>query len=129
MSTICCMLHLFGSGLGQNGSTRYFGGVAARCCALTTTTTMAPRTTVITRRRFFMAPLYTSCPQAVTGPAETPESGLFQANFRWQTPCRDAVRASGHGRSKGLWTVDPASAKEDFQCSPGLSPQWWLCSQ
>src|SRR5437870_2158829 len=33
MSTICCMLHLFGSGLGQKGSTRYRGTAAPRCWA------------------------------------------------------------------------------------------------
>src|SRR5882762_7546337 len=29
MSTICCMLHLFGKRLGQNGSTLYAGGFCA----------------------------------------------------------------------------------------------------
>src|SRR6266446_6153229 len=30
MSTICCMLHLFGNRLGQKGSTLYTGGFCAR---------------------------------------------------------------------------------------------------
>src|ERR1700688_420593 len=30
MSTICCMLHLFGKRLGQKGSTLYTGGFCAR---------------------------------------------------------------------------------------------------
>src|SRR5689334_13485461 len=38
MSTICCMLHLFGSGLGQKGSTLYLGASCA--CAVG----VAPRT-------------------------------------------------------------------------------------
>src|SRR4030095_8015336 len=79
MSTICCMLHLFGSGLGQNGSTRYFGGEAARCCAPTTARTTALRTmTVIASRRFGMAPLYTSCPRRMTDS----KIGRNQAHFR-----------------------------------------------
>src|SRR5688500_16240870 len=37
MPTTCCMLHRFGSGLGQNGSTRYCGAlVASTACPVTT---------------------------------------------------------------------------------------------
>src|SRR5688572_13578921 len=47
----CCMIHLFGSGFGQNGSTRYIGGACARDSG-PASSIQAVHTTIITARIF-----------------------------------------------------------------------------